>query len=1012
MPVKERLSDISLYTLTPLKFKKPRITIEEDALPSKPFIIPKRKHSEVKFTGRQRELDYLRTLYSETIIRIKKINSGGESFYKPIAAGIKGEAGIGKSRLVKEFSKRISSEVSEAGFISGGSYSSGQNPYGLISNLIRNSFGITQKLSGSIYYSEAYPTVKDKAGFLSHNNITLLTKLVCGNITEQNRTAINNAVKEYLFGICSELNKQNIPLVITLEDMQWADEPSLEVIEHILKSLNLFTENKQPQILFIFNYRSRFKPSKTLRSESDYREVMLERLSDAETERLITALTEGKTLNGKTLNDKTRELIVKRSEGSPFNLEEWCRLFTEGKNSRAVPATVKGMLAERVSLLEADERAALIAASVLGRKFELKIVNEILKQAGKEQATEKTMQSLAEKRYLVNLTGDVHEFRHDILQETIYGYLKRQVRQNVHQLAGEAIEELYKSRLSEHYYELARHYAEAKSEAKSIEYLEKAGDKAKNNYEHERAIMYYQKLLKKVTGENKYRITFKLCDVYMNRSEWNKQIELCKNILAESLRLDKKIKAECYKRIGHAYRLKGDYKDALKIYKKAYRIHEANQNVQGKLDIMEREAKVMMVMGKYKESLVSFETIYKVSKENNYNESFKNALIGLGIVSSKIAMYNDTLRYNDELYVFSNNKRDKQGVLTSNINKAEAMYQLGRFKDAYFTYKNALKIAINIKSLYDEANCMGNIGAIFYMRSNYRVALKSFMKQLEKYLTLGDRAGVSRAIGSIGACYISLGIYNKALEYLGKQLNLAKELNRFQSLSLCLGNIGAIYGLMGEFDKAQEYYSQQIQLDKKYNNIIGFIKASINIGIMLRNKGDYRKAIYKFQKALSLLKKYPNAESQMYALNYLAESMFEEGFYEKAILFATQTLKISNRITNKLVTAHARCIQIKAQICKIIMVKTKLTKGMMIKISCLYNQFGAYVHKSTKTEEKAIFCYEQSVIFDFIRFVSAIHLSPPNIKLAEKLYIHLYQKHPQFIYRRRIIHIKKIRKKL
>lgn len=841
MPVKERLSGVSIHTLVPVKTKPIRLTIQEEILSSKPFVIPKRNFKQAVFAGRQRELDYLKSFYSETLTRIKKQNSGTEETSKPYVIGIKGEAGIGKSRLVKEFHARISSALSNCRFISGGSYSSGQNPYGLISELLKNSLSISE----DIHADKVQRIITESRPELSKENITHLTKIICGVSSTENSIGVKNALKEFLFSLCYNLNQQNLPLVLVLEDMQWADEPSLETIEHIVRSLNLFTDKKQPQLLFIMNYRAGFKPTKALRTESEYKELKLEGLSEKETTELAARINGGKKISPKTI-----EIIIRRSDGNPFNIEEWCSLFSEDRKTKTVPATVKSLLAERVSALEPGERAVLIAASVLGRKFELRIVNEILKSAEKHEPTENIMQSLVEKKYLVNLTGDIYEFRHDLLQETIYRYLNTGTRRNVHLLAGKAIESLYPGNLSNYYYELARHYTEAKDDLKSPHYLEKAGDKAKDNYEHEKAIRYYSKLLKKCSAEKKYDITFKLCDVYMNRSEWNKQIEQCKNVLAESLRLDKNIKAECYKRIGHAYRLKGDYKDALKIYKKGYRIYEEKHDVQGKLDIMEHEAKVMMNMGKYKESLASFEMIYKIAKEKGYEELYKNALIGLGIVNSKIAKFKNSEIFNKELYLFSKTKKNKQGVLTSMINRAEIYYYQGDLKKAKEVYNKSLVLSKRLQNIQDEASCFGNIGIIYLQEMDYDKALKCFKNQLILVTNINDLTGKCRVLGSLGSCYLKTHNYKTAITFLKQQLILCRSLRRVQTEALCLGNLAIAYNYLGEKNITLKLLKNQLKLDKKVGNTEGIFRAYLNIGILFSELGRYQNSNRFLRKSL------------------------------------------------------------------------------------------------------------------------------------------------------------------
>jgi tetratricopeptide (TPR) repeat protein len=957
MLVKEKLSGISLYSLIPQKSVKPRILIKDEPLLSSPFIISQNRSANSRFIGRIKELDYLRTLYSEAISNLKKQRGSAGQFYKPIIAAVSGEPGIGKSRLINEFIKRIkansANEVNT--FLYGRNLSTQQQPNGMFTDIVK------------------------PGGFKTGSTVK-----------NENNAAVNNLIKETIFKTAFE--------VIAFEDMQWADESSISAFEHILRSINLYTESWQPQIFFIINYRNKFKPSKTLRTEADYREIYLDGFTEKETEAFIVSLTGGKTISG-----KTREIIRERSDGNPFNIEEWCSLLGESKKLSRIPESIRQLLVEKVTNLLPEERSVLIIACVLGRKFDLKILRGIQKRAGKEQATLQVMQSLMDKRYLVNLSGDIYEFRHDILQETIYRQLITELKQNVHLLAGNAIEELFPNKLSDYYYELARHYTAAKNETKSTEYLEKAGDKAKDNYEHERALRYYSHLLKFITGDAKYKVTFKICDVHMNRSEWNKQIELCNGILKENRRLDKSLKAECYKRIGNCLRLKGDYKEALQIYKKAFRIYGFLKDIQGKLNIIEHEAKVMMVMGKYKDALSSFEMVYKLSKEYNYRESFKNALIGLGIVNSKIGKYDETIKYNEELKLFSMLNNEKLGIVISQTNQAEAYYYLGDHSRAKTLYLEALELSKKNEGKHEKTICLGNLGNIYFFKSEFKKAIHFFQMQLKELIIIGDKAGINIAIGAIGACFISVGNYDKALYYIKKQMLMSKQLLRKNSLAISYCNIGIVHNLKGEFLTAKMFFIKQLKINKEQNNTEGIIRAFVNIGIQYKNIKKYSIALKYLRNAFDIsFKNNINTYNPLIYLNF-GEIFFEKKKFRDAIKSALIAEEEAIKNCNKEIEFLAKSVIVKSQIIDIIN-NTVTTKSKKIeKINLLYEKYYRDIKFINKKELLAIVyftCFQMDII---LQPFGVLHLnSMRNKRNALSVYKKLYKLTPQFEYKEKI----------
>lgn len=953
MPVKERLNRVSLSALVPFKIINTRVTLQEDSLASKPFIAPKRK-TEHKFTGRRRELDYLRTLYSEVLLRLKKQKAGKEENHRPIIAAIKGEAGIGKSRLAKEFIARIkaNSGIDSENVFYGYALSSGQNSYGLFGDAVKH-------------------------------------------VNEKNKLPLQNIIKEFIFRQAVELNSHGIPLVIMLEDMQWADEPSLAALEHIARTINLYTDSNQPQIFFILNSRPGFKPSKTLRAECDYREIGLNGFNENESDELISNII------GRGLKPRAKELIEKRSDGNPFNIEEWCSLLHENKGFSKIPDTVKALLVERVLNLESSERAVIIIASVLGRKFELRVLNEILKRAGKEHVSTQTISQLIEKRFLVNLSGDVYEFRHDILQETIYSHLRINVKQDVHLLAGNAIEELFPARLSEYYYELARHYISAKSVSKTIEYLEKAGDKAKDNYEHNRALGYYEKLLKLIDKDKNYNIIFKMCDVYMNRSEWNKQIELCKNILAESLRLDKNIKAECYKRIGHALRLKGDYKNALKIYKKAYRIYEISHDVEGKLDIMIFEARVIMDTGKYYCAQKEFEILYSLTKRENFPNQYKHVLGGLGVVYSKVGNYKETIKCNRELFELALKTKDNNTMLSSKINEAQAYYFLGEYDYARKIYISCLKIALKHQSHKDLLLCKSNIGAIYYAKNNYKKALRYFNTLIKDHILLDDKIGLCRTFGMIGACLISMGNYKSALRYLNKQLQLSKELNRKQTYLLCLSNIGAINNLMGNFHSAIKIFKKQEKLDSKTHNWEGVYRSKLNQSMAIFYMHKYNKAKKYAEQAIDILNSKKLGHNSALALWHLSRIFYETKQYKKAKIAAKESFCNSAIANNGYLSLYLNLLIYKIDIIDIM--EKNSNPSYKFEVTRIFNKIYQTLKTTINIEEIGLIYY---VLWE-ISILIYPHIIPKDgfhifRKKALYYYSKLYKKAPQYEFQLRI----------
>ena len=917
-----------MQSLIPSKKTPPVITTEEPLSPS-PFVMPKNSAGEAPFTARVKELDLLRALYRESISVTSSNGSSKKDLNKPILLGIKGEAGIGKSRLVTEFQKNIAaSHLQAKNFIyRAGCLSSGQEPYGLF------------------------------RGFFNESNFLKQA------ITTERRTLIQNTISENIINMTREAGKNNLPMVILLEDMQWADELSLAALDHFVSAVTLAAEEAHLYPFLLMNYRPSFKPGRILRKECRLVEIELKGFGEIETKQFISKLTGRKNISPNIL-----EQISRRSEGNPFNIEEICRSFDAGSKQIKIPASVKGLLVDKISGLEIDERAVLIIACVLGRKFSLKLLNSILKKADKPPAGKDVMSRLEEKQYVVNLTSDIYEFRHDLLHEIVYRQLRKELRKNVHALAAAATEEIYSANLSAHYYELARHSEAAGDEANTIKYLEKAGDKARENYENDRAERYYKKLLKFESSDlNAVSIQLKLCDVYMNRDQWDKQIEVCGQLLEKNRKLKSNFRIECLKRMGYCFRLKGEYKQALKYYKKAMRIANTNGDLRNKLDLMEHEAKVMLAKGNFKEAENLFLLIFRLSKKSNLKTSFKNALVGIGITHNKLGNFTEAIKFNDLLYEWAVSEHDNKAALTAQINKSESLYYMGKLEEAFRLYKISLQKSQKIHSHSDESTCLGNLGLIYYSKKQFSRAISLFEKQIERLTLLGDKGGLARTLGNLGACYLSINKYQKAQSLFFLQSSKLKGLGKRYSEAICLANIAIVNSLQGDFAKSSFYIQKQIKIARKILNQEGLFRAYTNLGINNLNQHDLNSAIKNFSKAIRI------ADRNKLMLNleltqlYYAETLYQLSRFSDAIRYSLLASSNAKRTNNKLISIYSECIYNKSKICTELGISSNVTSTATVAVPEFLNKMKYLLYSCTKPEEKAVVCYEIFVVIKVCR---------------------------------------------
>jgi ABC-type transport system substrate-binding protein/class 3 adenylate cyclase len=417
---------------------------------------------------------------------------------------ITGESGIGKSRLVVEARRRFGDRIR---FLEGRAGSYAENfPYWPVRDLLRDWLGIGVDapearvrlelkaslggLSGSA--ESAYPFLARLLGLpLEAEADAALRELSRESVQQQTFAAVSEVVRRLA-------EKQ--PLCVVVDDLQWADSLTLELIEDLLP----LTEEVQLGLVLIYR-ADRDRPSWRLGEQARarfphrYCEIELRPLPAGASHELAEALAE--TALPGTLAD----LLTERAGGNPFFLEEALQdLIERGALRRrdgaweladgqvAVPTLVQGALQARLDRLPARTREVVSVASAVGRGFGLPLLERLLPR-------EQVMPALTDLMRL-DLIVEVsrrpapeYRFRHGLVQEVAYGSLLEPARRSLHRRIGEALETLYGESNESVYGPLARHFAEADEPERAARYLLAAGDAARAVYADHEAVEHYRR---------------------------------------------------------------------------------------------------------------------------------------------------------------------------------------------------------------------------------------------------------------------------------------------------------------------------------------------------------------------------------------------------------------------------------------------------------------------------------------------------------------------------------------
>ncbi|HLF04058.1 MAG TPA: AAA family ATPase, partial [Dehalococcoidia bacterium] len=298
---------------------------------------------------------------------------------------------------------------------------------------------------------------------------------------------------------------QSQPLMLVLDDLQWADKPSLLLLQFLARQM------EDSRLLVVGCYRdvdlSRQHPlSETLAQlsrEPIFQRVPLPGLSREDTQPFIQATA------GIQPPPRLVETIYQRTDGNPFFMAEVVRLLSEqggltgeeagGPLGIQVPEGVRDAIGQRLNRLSQQCNQALTLASVIGPEFSLGLLGQLGTDQSEEQLLE-VLEEALDARIIAEAPGSPgrYQFSHALIQETLAGELSttRKVRLNAR--IAEALEKLYGPQAETHAAELAHHYAEAESvlgTEKLVKYSLLAGERALASYAYEEALAHFEQAL-------------------------------------------------------------------------------------------------------------------------------------------------------------------------------------------------------------------------------------------------------------------------------------------------------------------------------------------------------------------------------------------------------------------------------------------------------------------------------------------------------------------------------------
>jgi class 3 adenylate cyclase/tetratricopeptide (TPR) repeat protein len=442
-----------------------------------------------RFVGRQPELAALHAALAQ---------AGAGHGQVVVAVG--GEAGVGKSRLVDECVQAAHAQgwlVLDSAAVSYGQ----ATPYFPILDLLRRYCHLEEREDTRTIRARVTAQVRTLDAAFEDTLPALLALLDILPADSpfwqldapQRRQRTLLALKRVLWR-----ESQTHPVLLVCEDLHWLDTETQALLDSLIESLPTV------RLLLLVNYRPDYRHG--WGSKTYYTQLRLDPLPPGSADAFLKAL-----LGDDPSLAPLTPLLIQRTEGNPFFLEESARTLvetgvlvgepgayrlTQALPTMQMPATVQAVLAARIDRLPLEEKRLLQTAAVIGTEVPLALLQAVMELP--EEALRLCLTHLqdAEFLYEASLFPElIYTFKHALTQEVAYGSLLQEQRRISHARIVEAIEELYADRVLEQVERLAYHAVQGEVWGKAVAYCRQAGEKALVRSAHREAMGYFEQAL-------------------------------------------------------------------------------------------------------------------------------------------------------------------------------------------------------------------------------------------------------------------------------------------------------------------------------------------------------------------------------------------------------------------------------------------------------------------------------------------------------------------------------------
>jgi tetratricopeptide (TPR) repeat protein len=707
-------------------------------------------------------------------------------------------------------------------------------------------------LPGAGLATRAGAFVAEKAGWLNKLD---------GLATKKSEAASAGIEQSHIFeqyaNVLCKLSEKH-PLLIVLDDLQWADEASIGLLFRLARRVQphriLILGTYRPEEVALGRDGRRHPLEKVLAELKRYYGdifVDLEQAEECEGRAFVNKLLDTEP---NRLGEEFRQKLYQHTGGHPlFTIELLRSLQERGDLVRdeqdrwvqtpelaweSMPERVEGVIEERIGRLEEEMHEMLSIGSVEGEDFTAEVIAR-LRSADVRTQVRRLSAELERQHRLVSAKGmrrlgpngqrlSQYRFQHNLFRAYLYGELDEIERAYLHEEVGTVLEELFGGLVDEILVQLAAHFDQAGNVDKALHYLQRAGDQAADRFANTEAARYFSRALDLMPEADQ---------LASQPEQLARRFELLlarENILA---------------RMGEREAQQQDL-EAL------CRLVEILNDEARRAKVSLREARFAEMMGDYPAALAVLEEAIQAARRAEDIPQEARALKGMGYI----------------------------------------LWRKGDYKESGQCSQEALSLARRAGLKEVETGALHNLAVVHWRLGELDKARSFGKKCLDLSRSIGDRRALGTAFSVLGNIELQHGELKTAKKYYEKCLRNDEEMGERRGQAMARGNLGIVAEMQGDFSSAMENFRQVGSIFHEMGDLNSEARALGHMGLNANLQGDYEHGRASLEAALKIYRQIEDRQGQVWIQTMLCRLLDTIGAYPQAARHIKEALKLSQEI--------------------------------------------------------------------------------------------------------------------